>query len=736
MPDFLSALRAEIIWARGLDWRLPEPPAEPPDAGDLRLRPLAASQFGPLPEPQTVQAVRAELGRVAADYAASTPDGLLLVKVPAGVGKSHGLVQVAQDVAARGERVLWAGPDHLAWEDLAQFPNFDPAVWQHWQGLLRTDESGRPLCRYADAMQTWLARGYAARELCTRLCGGDGWMGGGCGYWAQTKCGRPCIFGQHAHIVFGVPVSPGFSLGIVDELPLKAFVRERVIPFRTGILPIHGRLRGSGPSGALFAALADVQWRIPADGTLAGRALLDILGPALGDAYAAIETGFWQAPAIPTVFEPGDVAQAEYFFLHDLLAAAALEYQAWRAGWSDWAHRVWATPQALRILGRHGLWDDLPRRVIVLDATAQAPLYRLLFRRRVQEEGEERWQARGIAAVYAPRVERTGQLFQVTGRTYSKRQLYRVTRSQVIRHEDGREERTEQVAALPALRDAAATVAALARRHGAARVGLVTYKACEGLLREAIAGYGLAVASRHFYNVRGTNSLQDVDMLVVVGSPTPKTGDLIKLATALDATRQQPFVRFDAAGQPLPVFGLIAHEFRLTAAGLTAARVQLAAPDAAGVLRRVGGYVDAELRAIHEQLRAAEVLQAAHRGRVNIQDIPVYVLTSTPVLDEPLDAIFETPPVGPDAIPWRQWLGLLAWLDTLPEGARITTADVAAAARVNVDYARNEKWLAAIEAFFADLPGPERGLWARPDLLEKKGRGRPAFTLGKVDNEL
>ena len=100
MPDFLSALRAEIIWARGLDWHLPEPPEEPPAAGDLRLRPLAESQFGPLPEPQTVEAVRAELAARVADYVSRPATGIMLVKVPAGVGKSHGAVGVAQAIDA------------------------------------------------------------------------------------------------------------------------------------------------------------------------------------------------------------------------------------------------------------------------------------------------------------------------------------------------------------------------------------------------------------------------------------------------------------------------------------------------------------------------------------------------------------------------------------------------------------------------------------------------------------
>jgi hypothetical protein len=186
----------------------------------------------------------------------------------------------------------------------------------------------------------------------------------------------------------------------------------------------------------------------------------------------------------------------------------------------------------------------------------------------------------------------------------------------------------------------------------------------------------------------------------------------------------------------LPLFAGELVEYRLTAAALAQARVDLRAADAAGVGRVVGMYADPELRVFQATTRESEILQGAHRGRVNIQDIPVYILTATPVLDEPLDGVFDTPPVGPDAIPWRTWLRLLAWLDTLPEGTRITTADVAAAARVDCDYARNKKWLAAIEGWFAGLTGPERGLWARPETLEKKGRGRPAFALGKVDKEL
>lgn len=719
VDKFLASLRAEIDWARGLDWALPDVPEDPPGVGGMRLQSLQESSFGPLQAAQSLDGVRWELASKAHEYAIGKGKGMLLVKVPAGVGKTHALVGVAQAAARAGGRVLWAAQDHAAWEDFSSFPDFDGEAWVHWQGLLRIGDNGEPMCRYAYAMQTWIARGYPSREICRRLCLQDGWMADGCPYTAQGNSKQRCIFGQHAHLVWGMPIG-AFSLAIVDELPLKAFTRERVIPWRKGIYPIHTRLRGGGLSGDLFAALVEVSYRAPLD----GRALMDILGPVLTDVYAAVETGFWRHPEIPPIFCPEDVADVEYFFLHDLLSALTIGYEAWRAGWPDWAHRVWASPRGLHILGRHGLWDELPYKVIILDATAQPDLYRMMFRERMEDgEGVVRWRRRKIREVYAPRVERAGRFYQVTGRLYSKKQLYKVTQQVVITHEDGKQETNKTIEALPALRQAAQTVVGLARKHGARTVGLVTYKAAETLLAAEIAGSGLEVLSRHFYNVRGTNALQDVDLVAVVGSPTPNQTDMIKLATALDAARQLPFLKRNADGKFEPVYISRVEELRLTPAAMKAMQARDGWSEAAGVGRRIGVYKDFALRAIHDQTRGAEVLQAGHRGRVNIQDVPVYVLTSTPLLDEPLDGVWDDPPFGPEDVPWRTWLLIEPWLDSLALGSVVDAGLLAERLGLSASYIKSSKWIQAIIAYYAGLGTPDAERWQLYAM--QKGRGRP-----------
>lgn len=718
----IKKLRAEIAWARGLDWKMPEPPEAPLPPGSMRLRPLARSAFAAFPPARDLDAVRWELASKVHVYASNAARGLFLVKVPAGVGKTHALVGAAQAVTRAGGRVLWAAQDHAAWEDFGAFPDFNSDAWLHWQGITRVNNAGVPLCRYNYAMQQWLARGYPARELCTRLCLPDGWMENDCLYCEQSRSKRPGVFGQHAHLVYGLP-GRSFELAVVDELPLKAFTRERLIPWRAGVYPIHSRLRGGGLTGRLFQALVEASYRV--QGRLAGRALLDVLGPALNDVYAAVETGFWQAPQIPVIFTPEDVKNAEYFFLHDLLAALTIEHTAWLAGWEGWATRAWVSERGVHILGRHGLWDELPRKVIILDATAQPALYRLMFREKIISGDNITWRRRKIREVYAPRVKRVGRLYQVTGRLNSKKQLYAVGKEVLIRHENGREEHSREINPLPALKQVARAIVALAQQHRVARVGLVTYKAIEGALCVLLVAAGLVVTSRHFYNIRGTNALQGVELLAVVGSPTPAQADIIKLATALDASRQTPFIEYDDAGRPRPVYVAKLEELRLTPDALQGAvKRQGWAADTAGVARVVSGYRDAALRAIHDQTRAAEILQAGHRGRVNIQNIPVYVFTSTPMLDEPLDGVFDDPPIGPAGIPWRTWLRLQAWLDTLEEGVLVGAEELAAAVRVSARHVVNEKWVAAIVAYYADLAIPEAEKWYIPELMQK-GRGRP-----------
>ena len=729
----LARLRAEIEWARSLDWDIPEPPEAPPGYNTSRLKPLTSTRFDRVGAVTDRDDIRGELAQIAHEFIMNEEArGLMLVNIPAGVGKTYGLSLAAQAAAMQGGRAFWAAQDHGAWHDLEGFKHFRPSKWLHWQGLGRSVD-GEPMCRYAFEMEHWITKGYKARDLCTRLCLRDGWMST-CPYQLQGQNNAGCVFGMHAHLIYGLPGAP-FTLAIVDELPIKAFVKERVIPWRTGILRVAAKLEELGlygPGADLIQALVHVSYQA-LDHVVSGRELFDMIGPVLDDVHAALEVGMWRDPQPPYLSNPTDVLQADYHFLPDLIMASAIGHTAWRAGWGDWAHRVWCDHHGLHMLGRHGLWEDLPKKVIVLDATGERDLYELLFRTAIyRDDGSIMWARRKTRQVYAPRIKRVGQLYQITGRLYSKRSLYRVTKEIVITHEDGKIERTQEIEVLPKFHELVETLALLVEKHKAEIVGVITYQAIEEKIVTALTERtGAQVLSRHFYFVRGTNSLEKSQVLFVVGSPTPAPSDLIKLGTALNPARRLPFIEFDAAGNPEAIYINQVAEYRLTQAAL-AETIRREGWDTAtlGAGRVVGMYIDRSLRTIHRQLRAAEVLQAAHRGRINIQDVPVYVFTNTTMLDEPLDGVYNEVQIGPHGIHLKNWLKLKAWLGAQATGKIATAADLAAEAGVSERYVAQFKWITKIAAYYAALDIPAAEKWSMVQLLQQ-GRGRKPHGLSR-----
>lgn len=666
------------------------------------------------------------------EFTMSRHKGVVILKAPAGVGKTHSVLSAVQAAARQGSRVLWAGQDHNAWGDLSSFPAFDPDLWLHWQGLLRNGDDGEPICRFNKSMDHWLRLGYPARDLCMKLCAGE-YMEE-CPYWQQVKNKAPCTFGQHAHLCFGVPVTRKFSMAVIDELPVGAFVKERFIPWRTGIYKTQARLKKQGLTGEtadLIDALVFASYSIQQGAILDGRALFDQIGPSLDAVFHAVDAGAYELPVVPDVASPGDVWNAEYWFLPDLLLNAAMGHKAWSSGWDDWAHRVWADFKGLHILGRHSLWDDLPEKVMVMDATAQVPLYKLLLRESIKlPGGGSGWRQRKVRRVYSPTVKRAGKLYQVTGRLNSKKSLYKVAREVVIIDSDGNETRSREIEPQRGFWDAVSAICEISRARGFSQIGLVTYKAIEKKFAEELSARGLTVTARHFYNVRGTNSMIGVEALFVVGTPTPRAVDLIKLATALDAGRQLPFVDGDK-----PIYRSMDVSFPLTTQAMEnikAAKGWDYDVDAVG--RTVGVYSDPTIRALHDQFRAAELEQACHRARVNINATPVFILTATPLIDEPLDGIWDDPQIGPDGIPWRTWILLRDWLDSLPVGTQVGASEIADALDLNASYIRNKKWVDAIVAFYAVLEIPEELRWRWPETVMQKGRGRPRKVMGRGVN--
>jgi len=144
------------------------------------------------------------------------------------------------------------------------------------------------------------------------------------------------------------------------------------------------------------------------------------------------------------------------------------------------------------------------------------------------------------------------------------------------------------------------------------------------------------------------------------------------------------------------------------------------------VQRKIGVYFDAQLDHVQAQLREAELAQAGHRARAVTEDIPTYILTSTPT-DEVLDEVYDDPPIGPPGIPWRTWLRIGPLLREAHVAQReVAIADIAAAADVTYRHAAREGWLAAIARWAPHL-------WVLGASQTQTGRGRRRQVLLPVD---
>jgi hypothetical protein len=114
-------------------------------------------------------------------------------------------------------------------------------------------------------------------------------------------------------------------------------------------------------------------------------------------------------------------------------------------------------------------------------------------------------------------------------------------------------------------------------RRAAGKVGLITFRDCEPLLRRAL---GIPQGrTGHFWGMRGSNALQDCEILLVVGTPTLHPDDVYRMARALYHS------------DPNPV-------------DPTAQRVY-------GAWR----YTDWRMRRLSDYLIRAELTQCAHRNR-------------------------------------------------------------------------------------------------------------------------
>jgi len=638
--DFAEKLSAELKrWRSVTSWEpVSDPPAEPPRPEHWRLEWIDPDPNAP-PIPETVSLSDARLliaDKMRAYAHEKRPGRLLLVTAQPGVGKTHAAVSLAQELAGEGLRVFYAMPTHDHYHTLSQLDHFNPDLWYHWLSFHATSPvTGNPMCMREHAFKAWTTKGYPAKELCRMLCP---MHIENCEFRQQRKVITPTIAGTHDHVSLGLSVS-NFDVAIVDELPMRAFHRPRRVP-RTGI-----QADGIGPVKELGMFLAN--FPLGPGKVLAGKDLLDFIGPYLVDVYAQFEDYQSAIPEIPWLKDEGDVKKAPYWYLPDLLFLLAPEYAAWEAGQTEWLERVIITTNDLILLTRAFPWGDLPVRTIALDATGNSAAYQQLF----GHKGNE-FVGRRVEQV-APNVERVGHVYQIA---------YRLNGISTMTTDTGfKDENNNKVRVLAEDGQEALDICkAIIEEKGYTNPGAVTFK---GAVREYEKVFG-AGNVLHFFGQRGSNDLVGVDALFVVGCPQPSDVAIMDLVKILYSERVRPFHLYD--GMPVPVRSEVKRRYNLfNAEGQQRAR-------------HVSGFWnDGDLETIAAVYREDELVQAIHRGRPISRPCDVWLLTSIPT-NEPLTAIYDKPgDVFNSPMPdWKAWRKIEALVPAWYEQGREIDAEM------------------------------------------------------------
>lgn len=620
-------------------------------------------------------------------YATGEDERVLLLRVPPGVGKSYQATRALQDlVDGDGWRAMYTAARKNFWgDDLTRFPIFQPDKWWNWLAISPgNEERGEPMtCRVSEAMGEWLRRGYPGIELCKQLCIADGWIHN-CEYRKQAKRCEPCIFARHNHLSFGVSFKE-MSLAVVDELPLNAFLYKQFIP--TNCIVPDG---SAGPVTELFEWLKYLaeskQW-------VKSKSLLDLIGETLGDVYAQVEVDPNALPEIPLISGPEEITSLPFNYWMELLCALELEYEVWRGGWNDWVPRVKVRPGGLELLRRREVWEHLPNKVVMLDATGDPNIAQAIFERPVK--------------LVECSVEMKGRIFQVVGRQNGISQVW--------------DKKTQGPSRQG--RDMLESVKLIRDEMGYKDIGIITFLKLEPTFEQEF-GFGNVL---HYYGQRGTNLFEGKEAVFLCGAPNwPLTG-IANTAAMLFKDRMDSFIK-DKEGQWVYPWRSAACEYRVKD-GRRAWRWHR------------GFWKDHELKTVMDASRVSELVQAAHRGRPILYSCDIWVLTSIPtplVIDgayQDLGDLWFTPARNREASSgpsWRAWLKLRPWLNEQWEaagqsedGVWITSSDLAAVAGVTPDTARCQMWLSAIAAHSEK--------WhIEPRVVA--GRGRP--TLGLIATEV
>lgn len=629
---------------------------------------------------------RIELEATVIDYLTrpDDPDHWLVVRAQPGLGKTWVGVKAAQTLADLGQRVLYAMPQHSHWGVLGQLPNFNPAQWYHWQATTAlTENPPETMCRESAVTTNLMRKGWPLSLACQSICAQ--WQTS-CAYRAQRRVKQRVIAGVHEHVVYGLPFD--VQAVIVDEEPRRAFLRERHV--KAGEFATSPR--GGGCVGDLLRAMSALAGN--AD-MIAGRKLLDVLGPILTRVYQEVRAESLLPLLTAAITSRHDLEALPAWIAPDLIRVLVPEWEAWRRGRPVWLERVQVGKGGAVMLARSDLWGKLPPRMVILDATAHLDIYAALFPGKTLR-------------MYEPRVEHRGSVTQVAGRYWGvgRTKLREANPVQEPRQtaDPDRPGDVDQTAETDDLTELIDLCAALIDRHQSKQPGIVTFKRWRARF-EALVGAGRVA---HFGGQRGSNSLEGCDLGVVVGTYSPPDGAMMRVAAALHPNRLDPFVATllpNGCALPIRTERLVAYPFVRAHDGLTPHRWL------------TGLWEDHDLHAVMASAREAELVQAVHRFRILTNSTPVYLISPVPV-NVPLHDVCNSIELGPPEIPTRAWLRLLPWLD---HQETITPETLATRTGYAVGVVRRGAWLRAIMNH-----QPDR--W-EIEAIKRAGPGRPGSAL-------
>lgn len=441
---------------------------------------------------------RQKIAQAMRDYMMlDSPNHMMLIPAPPGTGKTWAGVEFAQWAYQRtGQRVFYAGPRHDFFADVSKTALEQGQPLNNWYEWLprqaNDDDPAKHTCNHTETINLWMHKGFTGMDFCSQVCGWD-YVNKGCRYHQQKNRKEPLIYGQHAHVVLGHPLSVQFGVVIGDENPMSTFVNEWRIPSK------HIAWSDLPADEPLTKILYEMQ-RLCDNGTkLHGPDLIRMLGADV--VIGACEK--FSMPASAAVLTPHlhtdeDAEKAPYNYLPTFIPMLLKEAMAAKAE-VEYLHRIWLSEHGLTILTRNHVNEQMPKHVIWFDATGRKGLYEALFERDVEQVDVH------------PQL--TGKIYQVVDRANGKGSLI-----------DKKEQQTHRVAQV------VSQVNEICKNYQ--QPAVITYQAIKDQFSQT---------TMHFYANRGSNLFQECDVLVVVGTPQPPLYQMEKTAKAIWNKRMRPF---------------------------------------------------------------------------------------------------------------------------------------------------------------------------------------------------